>query len=65
MTSKIFGKPSRPKIQGQQPIEDVEVIEEEAGQARERERRRLVQRRGRSSTILSGIMSALKKRLGE
>ncbi len=50
--------------QGQEPTEDIEVIEETATQARGRERRRLVQRRGRGSTILSGIMTALKKRLG-
>lgn len=50
--------------EGREPIEQVEAIEETAGEAGRRERRRLI-RGGRRSTILSGIMSSLKKRLGE
>lgn len=47
-----------------EPVEEVETIEEDAVGARQREKRKLL-RGGRRSTILSGIQSALKKRLGE
>ncbi len=43
--------------------EPVEVIEEEAGAARRRQRRKL-SRGGPRQTVLGGIQSALKKRLG-
>lgn len=65
MTSKILGKPKRPKIIAPEaPLEEVEVVEEEAEEARRRERKRLLTG-GRRGTILSGITAALKKRLGE
>ncbi|KKN44594.1 hypothetical protein LCGC14_0691320, partial [marine sediment metagenome] len=44
--------------------EPVEVIEEEASAARRRQRRRL-SRGGPRQTILGGVASALKRRLGE
>lgn len=62
--SSIFRKPRTPDIPQEEPIEKVEVIEEEAGRARRRERKRLLTG-GRRATILSGIQAALKKRLGE
>ncbi len=66
VASKIFGgKPSRPKLPPPpEEIEEIEVVEEEAEEARRRERKKLFTG-GRRATILSGIMSALKKRLGE
>jgi len=45
--------------------EPITTVTEEGEQARRRERKRLLSRGGRQSTILSGIQSALKKRLGE
>ena len=63
--SGLFSSPpkaKRPIIP--EPIEPVAVIEEEAGEVRKREKKKLL-RGGRRSTILSGIASALKKRLGE
>ncbi len=47
-----------------EPIDPVAVIGESAEVARRREKRKLLFR-GRRTTILSGITSALKKRLGE
>lgn len=64
MTS-LFRSPSRPKLPPPpEPIEEIEVVEEEAEEARRREKKKLLTR-GRRATILSGIASALKKRLGE
>ena len=64
MTS-LFRKPAVPKIPPlAAPVEEVQVVREEAEEARRRERKKLLTR-GRRTTILSGIQSALKKRLGE
>ena len=62
--SSVFGsvKPKLPPAQ--ETIEPVTTIEEDAGDVRRRKRKRL-SAGGRQSTILSGIQSALKKRLGE
>ncbi len=61
-------RPARTKALGLaeevEPIEEVEVIEEEAGEARRRRKKKLLTG-GRRGTILSGIAKALKKRLGE
>ena len=63
--SSMFGKPKMPDIPKQaEPIEDVKMVTEDAETARRRERKKL-QTGGRQSTILSGIQSALHKRLGE
>jgi len=63
--SGLFSKPKTPSMPKQpEPIEEVAVVEEDAEKARGRERKKLLQG-GRRSTILSGIQSALKKRLGE
>ena len=62
--SGLFSKPRKPDIPDiPEPVEEIEVIEEEAGEARRRERKKLLTR-GRRATILSGIATALKKRLG-
>lgn len=64
MTS-LFRSPKTPKLPPQpEPVEEIEVVEEEAEEARRRERKKLLVG-GRRATILSGIASALKKRLGE
>ena len=47
-----------------EPVEDIRVVGETAEMARRRERKKLLTG-GRQATIISGIMSALKKRLGE
>ena len=51
-----------PKLEPE--AEQIETIEEEAGDVRRRQRKKL-SRGGRRQTILGGIASALKKRLGE
>lgn len=65
--SGIFSRPKMPAFPTQatpEPVERIQMVTEEAEKVRRRERRRL-QTGGRPSTILSGIASALKKRLGE
>lgn len=63
--SGIFSKPKAPDIPKQEaPIEEVKMVTEDAETARRRERKKLL-KGGRRSTILSGIRSALSKRLGE
>jgi hypothetical protein len=63
--SGVFGKQPGVKIPKQQVIEDKAKIEEDATEEQKRERLRVSQTQGRESTILSGISTALKKRLGE
>jgi hypothetical protein len=63
--SGIFKKPRTPTIPPiPEPVEKVEKIQEEGEGARRRERKKF-RARGRRTTIISGIKSALKKRLGE
>lgn len=63
--SSLFGRPKEPKIPAQEEeIEPIETITEDTEVKKRRERKRLL-KGGRTSTILSGITSALKKRLGE
>ncbi len=62
--SSVFRSPKTPKIPVQEEVEEVQVVEEEAEEAKRRERKKLLTG-GRRATILSGIMSSLKKRLGE
>ncbi|KKN07081.1 hypothetical protein LCGC14_1070860 [marine sediment metagenome] len=52
---------SLPELEEAEPIQ---FIQEEAGRARRRQRKKL-SRGGQRQTIIGGIMSALKKRLGE
>jgi hypothetical protein len=63
--SGVFGSPKKPKMPA--PIaesEPITTVTEDAEVARRRERKRL-STGGRQSTMLAGIMTALKKRLGE
>lgn len=63
--SGVFSKPKTPKIPP--PVSEPEAVEtvvETAEEAKQKRRKRLVQG-GRTSTVLSGIQSVLKKRLGE
>ena len=63
--SSAFKGPSKPDIPPErEPIEDVQVVKEDAADASRREKKKLL-KGGKKSTILSGISSALKKRLGE
>lgn len=73
--AKLFKKPKKakavtietPRIPKQTPVEPAvvtEVVAEDIEEVKRRERKRLLTR-GRRSTVLSGIQSALKKRLGE
>jgi hypothetical protein len=62
--SSAFKKPKSPKIPKVEPIEDVQVVEDTA-EEEARKRKKNVGQGGRQSTVLSGIQSALKRRLGE
>ncbi len=62
--SSLFSTP-KPKLPpAQEEIEPVTTIEEDAGDVRRRKRKQL-SAGGMRSTILSGIQSALNKRLGD
>jgi len=62
--SGMFSSPKKPKLPPTPaPVEEVAVIEEDADVAGRKEKKRLMQG-GRQSTIISGIQSALKSRLG-
>jgi hypothetical protein len=64
--SGLFGKPKSPKLPPPQAEpEPIATVTEDATEAGRRRRRAIASRGGRSSTILSGINSLLKKRLGE
>ncbi len=61
----LFSKPRTPDLPPQQePVEEIETIEEDAAETRRREKKKLL-RGGRRATILGGIRAVLKKRLGE
>lgn len=63
--SSIFRGPSKPNLPPEpEAVEEVSAIEEDADKASRRERKKIA-KGGRRSTILSGIQSALKRRLGE
>ena len=62
--SSLFSSPKTPKVQQQEPVSDIKMVQEDADVARRREKKKLLTG-GRKSTILGGITSALKKRLGE
>lgn len=62
--SGVFGSPKRPEMPPQQEAPPLAVTETEAEKSRRRQRKKLMVG-GRKSTILSGILSALHKRLGE
>lgn len=61
----LFKSPRKPDIAPQpEPIEDVKMVEEDAEEARRRSKKKFISG-GKPANILSGIASALKKRLGE
>jgi len=63
--SGLFSKPKMPDIPKQpEPIQDIKMVTEEADVARRREKKKLLAG-GRKTTILGGLQTALKKRLGE
>lgn len=62
--SSIFRSPKKPDLPPEpEPIEEVSVVEEDASVA-QRKKKKAIAGKGRSGTIISGITSALKKRLG-
>ena len=63
--SSIFKKPKSPDLPEQEQVEEVQKVEDDAEQAKRRELNVAALRQGRQSTILSGIRTALKRRLGE
>jgi hypothetical protein len=61
----IFSKPKSPKLPAPpEEVEEIETVTEDAAVAQRRKKKGIKQG-GRQSTVLSGIQSALKKRLGE
>ncbi len=64
--TRLFNKPRGPDLPPEpEPVEEIATIQEDATEAGRREKKKILSRRGRKSTILSGIQSALKRRLGE
>ena len=64
MSNLFGGKPKTPTLPKQpEPLEEVTKIEEDASDVQRREKKRLL-KGGKRGTIISGITSALKKRLG-
>ncbi len=63
MSSALAPKPKKTNIAEVEPVEQIERIKEEPLQAERREKKRLA-RSGKQTTIISGITSALKTRLG-
>lgn len=60
----IFSKPRTPDLpKPPEPIERIETVQEDAASAQRREKKKFF-RGGRRATIISGIESVLKKRLG-
>jgi hypothetical protein len=67
LVAGVFGGGGQkdPKLPAEpEPVESVTTITDDAGRAKRRKNRRLATG-GSQSTVLSGIGSALKKRLGE
>lgn len=61
----LFSSPEKPDLPAEpEAVEEIATVEEDAEESRRREKRKIL-RGGRRSTILGGIASALKKRLGE
>lgn len=62
--SNLFNKPRTPDLPPEpEPVEDIAQVQEDASSAQRREKKKFA-RGGRRGTIISGIQSALKKRLG-
>ena len=66
--SNLFGGGSKPKSPTlppePEPVEQIESVSEDSQDVARRQKKKLL-RGGRRVTLLSGIQSALKKRLGE
>jgi hypothetical protein len=58
-----FGKSKIPALPVAQNVEPVTTVKEDAGEAARKFRRNIPQ--GRQGTLLAGMQSILKKRLGE
>ncbi len=61
LSSPKVKTPVLPKQQA--PVEEIETVVEDEEDVRQREKKKIIST-GRRRTILSGIASALKKRLG-
>jgi hypothetical protein len=63
--SNLFKKTRTPTLPKEsEPLEQIERVTEDASDVQRREKKKLL-KGGRRGTILSGIASVLKKRLGE
>ena len=65
IASAIFPKKDTPTMELPAPIEKLESIEEDASTAVKRKKRAELLKSGKSSTLMAGIQSRLKSRLGE
>ena len=63
--SGMFSSPKTPKIRKQEVVESVTKITDDANDEQKRVRQRISQASGYQSTVMAGIQSALKRRLGE
>jgi hypothetical protein len=61
----LGGGTKKPKIVKQEPIEEVQQVKEDETAAVKRERRKRILSEGRTSTVISGIDTKLKQRLGQ
>ena len=63
--SSVFRSPKKPDLPPEpEKIEDVAIVQESAEVATGKKKKKIL-RGGRRGTIISGIKSALKKRLGD
>ena len=54
--TRIFNKPRTPTLPPEpEPVEEISIVQEDAIEAGKREKKKIIRRRGRKSTILSGI----------
>ena len=68
MSGVFGGKPKKTVIPEQEPIEEVSAIKQDEIVAEQQKKKKTIltaQQSGKQSTVLSGIATQLKKRLGE
>jgi len=65
MSGGLFGGSDTPKVPKQEVAESVTTVVEDAAEEQQREKRRIRLTQGFSSTMMAGIVNALKRRLGE
>jgi len=64
-SNAIFPKKDTPTMELPAPIEEPELIQEDASTAGKKKKRAELLKSGKSSTLMAGIQARLKSRLGE